>query len=274
MKLIALQMTSNGVVEDNLKQAEDLLQQAKPKAGDLVLLPENFACYGGGDKAYMSIAEHLGKGPIQTWLSQQAKLYGIYLVAGSVPTKAEEQHRCYTTSLAFSPAGELLQHYHKLHLFDVDVADNVGSYRESDSFVAGEQLAWFDMGAIRVGMAICFDLRFPYLFQLLRQQGCDIVLVPAAFTALTGEAHWQALLQARAIENQLYLVAANQTGTHKNQRQTWGHSMIVDPWGRCLDLQPSGTGPARADFNPQLLQQVRDRMPVPLHGQLQLGWRE
>jgi nitrilase len=274
MKLIALQMTSNGVVEDNLTQAARLLQQANPTAGDLVLLPENFACYGGGDKAYMSIAERLGKGPIQTWLSQQAKLYEIYLVAGSVPTQSQELHRCYTTSLAFSPAGELLQHYHKLHLFDVDVADNVGSYRESDSFVAGEQLAWFDMGGIRVGMAICFDLRFPYLFQLLRQQGCDIVLLPAAFTAVTGEAHWQALLQARAIENQLYLVAANQTGTHTNQRQTWGHSMIVDPWGRCLDLQPSGIVPARADFNPQLLQQVRDRMPVPLHGQLQLGWRE
>ncbi|MDO6764602.1 carbon-nitrogen hydrolase family protein [Agarivorans sp. 1_MG-2023] len=274
MNLIALQMTSGSSLVDNLAQAEELLKQALPHAGDLVLLPENFAQYGGGDQAYISIAEPLANGPIQQWLAEQAKRYAIYLVAGSVPTQADDNARCYTSSLAFSPDGELLQHYHKLHLFDVEVADNVGSYRESDSFVAGQQLAWFDIDEIRVGMAICFDLRFPYLFQLLRQQGCDIVLVPAAFTALTGEAHWQPLLQARAIENQLYLIAANQTGTHDNQRQTWGHSMIVDPWGRCLDLQTSGIAPARAEFNPQLLKQVRDRMPVPLHGQLHLGWRE
>jgi len=274
MNLIALQMCSGSSLTYNLKQAEQLLQEACPRAGDLVLLPENFAQYGGGEQAYLSIAEPLGEGPIQAWLAEQAQRYGIYLVAGSVPIQAEHVTRCYTTSLAFSPQGELLQHYHKLHLFDVDVADNVGSYRESDYFVAGQKLAYFDAGDVRIGMSICFDLRFPYLFGLLRQQGCDIVLLPAAFTALTGEAHWQALLQARAIENQYYIVAANQAGTHDNQRKTWGHSMIVDPWGRCLDEQGANLGAAKAEFNSQLIQQVRDSMPLPLHQQLQLGWRE
>ncbi|WP_432455997.1 carbon-nitrogen hydrolase family protein [Agarivorans sp. QJM3NY_29] len=274
MNLLALQMNSSANLADNLQQAERLLAQAKPQSGDLVLLPENFAAYGVGEQGYMQLAEALGDGPIQQWLAEQAKRYGIYLVAGSMPTLAEDDTRCYTSSLAFSPHGKLLQHYHKLHLFDVDVADNVGAYRESDYFIAGQNLAWFDIGEYRVGMAICFDLRFPYLFQLLREQGCDIVLLPAAFTAVTGEAHWGPLLQARAIENQFYLVAANQAGTHHNQRQTWGHSMVVDPWGRCLDIQASGESMARAEFNPQLIQQVRSSMPVSLHGQLHLGWRK
>lgn len=273
MDLIALQMNSSAVIEDNFRQAESLLEQVNPQPGDIVLLPENFSIYAG-DGAYIKVAENLDDGPIQLWLAAQAKRWQIYLIAGSVPIKGPEALRCYTCSLAFSPNGELIQHYNKLHLFDVDVSDNVGAYRESDSFIAGEQIAWFDIGNIRVGMAICFDLRFPYLFQLLRQQGCDIVLLPAAFTALTGEAHWQALLQARAIENQLYLVAANQAGTHYKQRQTWGHSMIVDPWGCCLDVQEKGIAASKAEYNPQMLKQVRDRMPLPLHEQLHLGWRK
>ncbi len=274
MHLMALQMCSGSSLAENLRQAELLLQTSCPSPGGLVLLPENFAQYGGGEQAYLDLAEPLGKGPIQTWLAEQAQSYGIYLVAGSVPIQAEQTSRCYTTSVAFSPQGQLLQHYHKLHLFDVEVADNVGSYRESDYFVEGNKLAYFDAGGVRVGMSICFDLRFPYLFGLLRQQGCDIVLLPAAFTALTGEAHWQALLQARAIENQYYIVAANQAGTHDNQRKTWGHSMIVDPWGRCIGEQGTNLGAAKAEFSSQLLQQVRENMPLPLHQQLQLGWRE
>ncbi|WP_026971505.1 carbon-nitrogen hydrolase family protein [Aliagarivorans marinus] len=267
MRLHAIQMVSTDDVAANLAQASALIAEAAPQAGDLVLLPENFALMAK-QSAYWQLAETLGDGPVQEWLAALARQHAIYLIAGSFPIRCDGEQRCYTSCLAYSPSGEQLAHYHKLHLFDVDIADNQRSYRESDSFVPGERIVSFQAGDYRVGLSICFDLRFPRLYQLLAEQGCDMVVVPAAFTAHTGAAHWHSLLSARAIENQCYLVAANQGGVHVGGRQTWGHSMIVDPWGRRLAIQEQGPGVASSEFNPELITDVRQSMPLKQHALL------
>ncbi|RKF21565.1 carbon-nitrogen hydrolase family protein [Alginatibacterium sediminis] len=265
-------MNSQDDLDANLEQARLLIEGLSCRAGDLILLPENFALMAQRE-AYLGIAEARGQGPVQRVLAQWAKESQSYLIAGSFPILCSDPQRCYTTSLAFDPQGQLLESYDKLHLFDVDVADGVGRYRESDSFKAGSRLACFDTKKARVGLSICFDLRFSALYQLLRKQGCDIVTIPAAFTAATGSAHWQQLIQARAIENQCYVVAANQCGQHGEKRQTWGHSMIVDPWGTIVASceQDIATISVPVDFD--LIDQVRRNMPLAVSEHLQISWK-
>ncbi len=269
MQLIAIQLTSNNRIECNLAEIDRQLAQIDFSVPSLVLLPENFAMFGCTQE-YQQAAEFLGQGPIQAQLSAWAKQYRCWLVAGSFPIKVAGEKKVYTTSLAFDPEGGLIQYYNKLHLFDVAVSGagegaERESYRESDSFMPGDQLATFVAGKVKVGMAICYDLRFPELFRLLRQQGVDILLLPAAFTRTTGRAHWLPLLQARAIENQCYLIAANQTGTHHNGRKTWGNSVILDPWGEILAQQEQGVGAICAEFDSQKLAQIRTDMPILQH---------
>jgi nitrilase len=271
MQLGVLQMVSGTHVTANLAEIESLLAQSPPRPGALVLLPENAALMTSA-QGYWDVAEVLGSGPIQTKLSELACQYACYLVIGSMPIKAANDLRCFTTSIAFGPDGSLLTHYNKLHLFDVDVADGVGRYRESDSFALGQELVTFRAGGVMIGMAICFDLRFPYLFELLRRQGCDILLLPAAFTAHTGAAHWEPLLRARAIENQCYVLAAGQGGWHGPTRQTWGHSCVIDPWGSVLVELPSGAGIVYSEFDAQRLDEIRSQMPLSPHPQLQQSW--
>lgn len=271
MRLGVLQLASGADVASNLATIDALLKANSPQPGDLLLVPEN-APLMATPQAYQQIAEPLGEGPIQSQFSRWAKAYACHLVVGSMPIKSEEAQRCYTTSIAFGPTGERLAHYHKLHLFDVDVDDGVGRYRESDSFVAGSELASFRCDQAQVGMAICFDLRFAYQFGLLRHQGCDILLLPAAFTAHTGAAHWEPLLRARAIENQCYVMAAGQGGQHGPDRHTWGHSCIIDPWGTVLAEQKTGAGIVYAPFDAQHLASIRAKMPMSVHPQLQMSW--
>lgn len=273
MQLVALQMNTQADWSLNRAQIVSLLQRLPVERPCLVLLPENFACMGT-TQDYQQLAEPVGAGPVQRQLSEWAREFGIWLVAGSLPTRLPQQTRVHTTSLVFNPQGELAGFYHKLHLFDVDVADARGRYRESDAFMAGQEAHVVASPFGGLGLSICYDLRFPALYQLLRKQGAEVLLVPAAFTKVTGQAHWLPLLQARAIENQCYVVAANQCGRHDGNRETWGHSVIIDPWGAVLAQQGQQPGLIAATFDQQEMEHIRTTMPVQLHARLMPVWRE
>lgn len=272
MQLIVLQLNSQPDWTLNRAAIGQLLASLPAARPALVLLPENFACLGSRD-AYQALAEPLGDGPIQQQLAAWSREHDLWLVAGSLPTRLAGEPRLHTTTLLYDPQGKLRAHYHKIHLFDVDVADSHGRYRESESFAPGEQAVVVETPFGGVGLSICYDVRFPELYRRLRAQGADILLVPAAFTAVTGAAHWQPLLQARAIENQCYVLAANQCGTHAGGRQTWGHSMIIDPWGEVRACQPETPGWQAIPLQPELLTRVRSTMPVLQHARLTGAWR-
>lgn len=273
MQLIVLQLNSQPDWTPNRAAIGQLLASLPAARPALVLLPENFACLGSRD-TYQALAEPLGDGPIQQQLAAWSREHDLWLVAGSLPTRIAGEPRLHTTTLLYDPQGQLRAHYHKIHLFDVDVADSHGRYRESESFAPGEQAVVVETPFGGVGLSICYDVRFPELYRRLRAQGADILLVPAAFTAVTGAAHWQPLLQARAIENQCYVLAANQCGTHAGGRQTWGHSMIIDPWGEVRACQPETPGWQAIPLQPELLTRVRSTMPVLQHARLTGAWRD
>ncbi len=273
MILAALQLNSGPLWARNRAQIAAWLARLPPERPCLVLLPENFACFGGsGD--YQQLAEPLGQGAIQRQLAAWAREHGIWLVAGSLPTRVAGEQRVHTTALVYDDEGRLCGHYHKLHLFDVEVEDAHGRYRESDSFLPGRDYCVVPSPFGGLGLSICYDVRFPELYRTLRQAGADVLLVPAAFTRITGQAHWRPLLQARAIENQCYLVAANQWGRHAPQRETWGHSLILDPWGEPLAEQAEGIGLLHARLDVQRLTTIRSRMPVLSHARMTSGWKK
>lgn len=265
--LIALQMTSTPDVTENLDHVEQQLSRLTVNEPTLVVLPECFACFGGGDKVLLSIAEPLGKGPIQSRLSHMAKQYGVWLAAGSMPLQATDPDKFTASCLLINDAGERVTEYQKIHLFDVQVADNTKTYCESKYTQAGSTLVSVkDTPFGHLGLAICYDVRFPGLFQAMAEhQALDVIALPAAFTQKTGEAHWQALIKARAIENQCYLVAAGQTGIHANQRQTHGHSCIISPWGETLAEIPQSVGAIDVQLDPTIVNRIRRDMPVYSH---------
>ena len=273
MIVVAIQLNGAADWQRNRQQIAFQLAALPARRPCLVLLPENFACLGG-PADYQALAEPLGEGPIQQQLAAWAREYGIWLVAGSLPTLCPGETRVHTTQLVYADSGVLQGHYHKLHLFDVAVADGHGSYRESASFVPGEQWQVVASPFGDLGLSICYDLRFPELYRQLRAAGAQILLVPAAFTKVTGEAHWLPLLRARAIENQCYVVAANQCGTHVGGRQTWGHSVIIDPWGQVLAELEDDIGVIHAELDPRYLNKIRHDMPVLRHARLRNGWRD
>ncbi|MGL5815544.1 MAG: carbon-nitrogen hydrolase family protein [Aeromonas sp.] len=267
MWLAAIQLISGRHWQDNQARIAAELAALPPERPLLALLPENFALFGER-QGYLDGAEPLGNGPIQRQLADWAKTHGIWLVAGAMPTTIAGSEHIHTSSLVFAPDGECKGHYHKIHLFDVDVADNHGRYRESETFSPGREPALVDSPFGPLGLSICYDLRFPELYRRLTLAGARVLLVPAAFTAVTGEAHWEPLLRARAIENQCYVVAANQGGTHETGRQTWGHSMVIDPWGRVLACQPSGCATVLARMDAGLIDELKRTMPVMEHARL------
>lgn len=244
-RISAIQLTSTPDPEQNLATVEQYLQQLTDNVDDslphLVALPECFAVFGGGETLQQQYQAPLGQGFIQQRCARLAKQFGVWLLAGSLPTQSDDNTRFSASSLLFSPAGHCVADYQKMHLFDVAVADSTGSYRESATTQPGQKVTLADCGQLKLGMTICYDVRFPGLMQALAAQGMNLLSVPAAFTRVTGEAHWQVLLQARAIENQCFVLAPNQTGVHQNGRETWGHSLIIDPWGRIL--ADAGTEP-------------------------------
>lgn len=266
LALCAVQMCSSTDVEKNIADIAQQLATIPTTEQQLVVLPECCLFFGGKDKAQLSLAQDDQKRQyLKTQLATLAKRFNVYLVAGSIPIASKVAGKFTNTCVVFSPDGVELASYDKLHLFDVEVDDNEKSYCESRFALAGEHTSVIDIADTKLGLSICYDLRFPELFRQLTQQGAKIITVPSAFTRVTGAAHWQTLLRARAIENQVYIVAAGQEGVHVNGRETWGHSMIISPWGEVLAHQDTGNGIISAQYNEQELLKVRAAMPVAAH---------
>ena len=267
MSLAVIQMVSQDDVLANLAAARRLLQQAAEAGARLAVLPENFAAMGRRDLAALGRAEAEGQGPILPWLQQAARDLGLWIVAGTIPLPPDGQPgaKAHACSLLIDEHGERVARYDKLHLFDVDVADARGRYRESDDYAFGGRVVVADTPVGRLGLTVCYDLRFPELYSRLREAGAELISAPAAFTAVTGAAHWQVLTRARAIETQCYVLAAGQGGTHPGGRETFGHSAIIDPWGRVLAEQPQGEAVLLASRDAAEQAAIRQRMPVALH---------
>lgn len=263
-----VQMVSSADVADNLHQVEQLMFQARDAQADLVLLPENFAFMGLHDTDKLHIGEVYGQGSIQHKISQLAKLLGLWVIAGTIPLKSTGS-KVRASCLVFDEQGKCAARYDKIHLFDVHVSSDE-SYQESSSIESGEDLVLIDTPIGKIGLTICYDLRFPELYQQLMFQGAQLFTIPSAFTAATGIAHWEVLLRARAIENLCYVLAANQGGIHENGRTTYGHSMIVDSWGNVLSHKKTGSGIVIADIDLKSQQQLRQKFPCLDHHVLNL----
>ncbi|HEY5623381.1 MAG TPA: carbon-nitrogen hydrolase family protein [Gammaproteobacteria bacterium] len=263
MRAAAIQMTSGRSVERNLADAAGLLREARSAGAELAVLPENFAFLGTNDAERLGASEKWQAGPIQEFLAAQAADNGLWLVGGTVPVRSGD--KAHSASLLFSRDGELVARYDKIHLFDVAIPDADESYRESATTLAGERPVVAETAIGKIALAVCYDLRFPALFDRLGSLGMEILALPAAFTVPTGEAHWETLLKARAIEAQAFVVAAAQTGTHDSGRKTYGHSLIVGPWGEILADAGSIPGVVVADLDMMRMQRIRETFPVLLH---------
>jgi deaminated glutathione amidase len=265
MKIAAVQMVSTPDWASNRDAAARLVAQAAEKGAQLVLLPEYFCALGRQDTDKLALAEAPGSGPMQAFLAHTAAQHGVWLVGGTLPvrhTATQALNRC----CVFAPDGSAAGHYDKVHLFGFD--NGKERYDEGRTLAAGSQPVALQADGLRVGLSVCYDLRFPELYRALMQPPCDLLCVPAAFTHTTGQAHWQVLLQARAIENQCYVLAAAQGGVHPNGRRTWGHSMVVGPWGEVLAVLPEGEGVVVAELDLQRLAQVRQQLPALQHRRL------
>nr|VFK31953.1 MAG: nitrilase [Candidatus Kentron sp. MB]VFK32408.1 MAG: nitrilase [Candidatus Kentron sp. MB]VFK76191.1 MAG: nitrilase [Candidatus Kentron sp. MB] len=257
-KAAAIQLVSGVEPEANLQEAGKLVAQAARDGARLVVLPENFACMGRqGDSR--GIRESHGHGPLQGFLSGLAREHGVWLIGGTIPLQAEDVRKERAASLVFDDQGNEVCRYDKIHLFDADV-EGGERHRESDNIEPGANPVIWDTPFGRLGLSVCYDVRFPELFRF-RSQGPDIIAVPSAFTAVTGKAHWEVLVRARAIENVAYVIAAAQGGVHENGRETHGHSMIVDPWGRILASHEREAGIVVAEIDPDSLQAARRSIP-------------
>ena len=269
MKVAAIQMNSSDSVSDNLDLLDSLLGEAAQQGNNLVLLPENFAFMGHPKELVEKVMEDFNDGPIQSFISDKAKEYGFWIVAGSIPIKNADQSKSLARCLVVDSRGILVKYYDKIHLFDVIVNGKTyseSSYIEPGSKPISVQTPWF-----RLGLSICYDVRFPELYRSKAYQEIDLIMVPAAFTAETGQAHWQTLLKSRAIENLCYVLASAQWGEHYGQRKTYGHSMIVDPWGEVKDLLPSGTGVVSSEIYLELIAETRERFPALSHRKIKIN---
>jgi predicted amidohydrolase len=272
--IAAIQMVTPPDLSTNLEAAAKLIAVAAAQGAKLVLLPEVFAVLEGGPmRQYGELEDDFGA-PIQGFLASVAKKHKITLVGGTIPLISRpgrqpsdsdyliSDGRVRPASLVFEPSGERIARYDKIHLFDVLLGDEKSNYSESKSYEAGEELVVVSTELGELGLSVCYDLRFPELYRELFHRGAQIMTVPAAFTKVTGQAHWETLLRARAIENQCYVVAAGQGGRHSADRETWGHSMIIDPWGRVLDSIGTGEGYAIAEIELGVLKKARKMMPI------------
>lgn len=262
MKVAALQMTSGPDVAANLAQAATLLEEAARAGAAVAVLPENFAFMGLRDADKRAVAEAEGEGPIQDFLARTARALGMWIVAGTVPLRAGDDGRVAAASLVFDAKGERVARYDKIHLFDVDIPGRSESYRESAHVAPGRTPVVVDTPAGRLGMSVCYDVRFPELFRRLSAAGAQWFSVPSAFTGPTGRAHWETLLRARAIENLSYVVAPAQSGFHANGRETYGDSLIADYWGRVLRRLPRGRGCIVAEIDLEAQAAARESFPA------------
>jgi nitrilase len=272
MKIAAVQMVSTPNVETNLAAARRLVGSAAAAGAGLAVLPEYFCFMGKSDRDKLAVAERAREGPIQRTLAETAREFGVWLIGGTLPlvvdaganAAAAEGSRVMNANLVFSPRGELAARYDKMHLFAFD--NGRERYDEARTLQAGRTPVAFDADGWRVGLSVCYDLRFPELYRALARPPCDLLSVPSAFTYTTGFAHWEVLLRARAIENQCYVVAAAQGGTHENGRRTFGHSLVVDPWGDVVACRrDDGEGIVVAELRRERIADVRRQLPALEH---------
>ncbi len=261
-----IQLNSDADVTGNLRRTRHLLERARDAGAVLAVLPENFACMPATRADRQRVAELPGHGPVQDFLADSASRLGLWIVGGTLPLKRARDSRVAAAVLVFDDRGRRVARYDKMHLFDVDVPGKRERYRESAHFVPGRGPVACDTPLGRVGIGVCYDLRFPEFFRTLAlDRGCEILAVPSAFTATTGRAHWSLLTRARAVENQCYLLAAAQSGMHPDGRETWGRSLIVDPWGETLAHLARRPGAATAVLDRAAQRRLRQRFPVLEH---------
>jgi nitrilase len=260
-----IQLASGSNVHANLIETEKLVSHAAREGARLVVLPENFGYMGARCHDLLEVKEADGDGPIQHFLSQLAQRLGIWLVGGTVPIATAREDKVRAACLVFDDQGQRVARYDKMHLFDAKLVETGEHYVESETIEPGETPCVVETPFGRLGLSVCYDLRFPELYRHLLDQGMEILVLPAAFTAMTGEAHWELLLRARAIENLCFVLAAAQGGFHISGRQTWGHTMIVDPWGTRLAEQTSGNGPVLAEIDREFQQATRHNFPCLEH---------
>lgn len=266
-----IQMTSGPQVADNLAFIAKHANRLATQGARWIVTPENAVVFGNRND-YHQHAEPMGNGLIQRELAQIARENGVWLLVGSMPIA--RAHGVTTTSILFNPQGEPAAHYDKLHMFDVDVADSHQRYRESETFTPGDALTVVPTPMGSLGLSICYDVRFPHLYSQLRRLGAQILVVPAAFTAVTGRAHWEVLLRARAIETQCWVVAVGQGGHHVCGRETWGHSMVISPWGDIVASLEQPAATLIADIDLHQVEQVRLTMPIMAHTRFDNQFKE
>ncbi len=260
-KVAAIQMASGPNVAGNLSEARRLIARAAEQGAKVVVLPEFFAIMGMNEQDKVMVREEIASGPIQNFLSEMASLHKIWLIGGSIPLSASTPDKVRNSCLVYNDEGMRVARYDKIHLFSLSLGGE--SYDEAKTIESGDKIVVIETPFGRIGLAICYDLRFPELFRAM--QNVDIIVLPAAFTETTGKMHWEVLIRARAIENLAYVIASAQGGYHVNGRETHGNSMIVDPWGRILDRLPRGSGVIIAEINPAYQQSLRASLPALTH---------
>ncbi|MEW6562054.1 MAG: carbon-nitrogen hydrolase family protein [Pseudomonadota bacterium] len=260
-KVAAIQMASGPNVEGNLSEARRLIEKAATQGARLIVLPEYFPIMGMAETDKVGVREEQGSGPIQEFLSQMARKHKVWLVGGSIPLSADDPAKVRNSCLVFDETGERVARYDKIHLFNLELGNE--HYHEARTIEPGNKVVVVDSPFGRIGLAVCYDLRFPELFRAMKD--VNILVLPAAFTETTGKMHWEVLVRARAIENLCYVVASAQGGYHVNGRETYGHSMVVDPWGRVLDQLSRGSGVVLAEVNLSYQTSLRSSLPALSH---------
>ena len=263
--MAAIQMVSGHSVAGNLAETAELLDKAADQGAQLAVLPENFALMGRRETDKLAVREIEGAGQIQDFLAEQAMRHKLWLVGGTIPLQVENSHRVRAACLLFDDQGRQVARYDKVHLFDVQVVGSRERYAESATIEPGDRYVVVDTPCGRLGLGVCYDLRFPEQFRAMADEGMEVMALPAAFTAATGAAHWEVLLRARAIENQCYVIAAAQGGRHSNGRETFGDSLLIDPWGLILDRLAWGPGVALAKLDRTLIEDIRRQFPALAH---------
>lgn len=261
VKVAAIQMASSPSVRSNLTETKRLVENAAKAGTNLIVLPEYFCIMGIDDADKVTVKEKPNQGPIQTFLAKLAKQCKVWVIAGSVPLESNDPNKIRNSCLVYNDKGEQVARYDKIHLFGLDL--NSEHYHEENTIEPGDEVVTVDTPFGKVGLSLCYDLRFPELYRAMGN--VDIIVVPAAFTETTGKAHWETLVRARAIENQCYVIASAQGGYHLSGRETHGNSMIVDPWGVILDRLPRGSGVVSANINLQYIESIRSNLPALKH---------
>ena len=266
LRAAAIQMISTPDPDSNLAQAAQLIGEAAARGAELAVLPEFFPIIGNDERDKLNCQERFGHGPIQGFLARQAREAKLWLMGGTIPLQSEIPGKVYNSCLLYTPTGELAARYDKIHLFDVSVGPGGNeTYSESNTMVAGDKVVVATTPLGRIGMSVCYDLRFPELYRLMSARGADMITVPSAFTETTGQRHWEMLLRTRAVENLCYVIAPNQGGRNTETRRTWGHSMIIDPWGEVLASMEQGTGVICADLDLARMYELRTTFPALQH---------